>query len=106
MALQKDFELDNGVTGNYLRVENVLIENKNGANDSFYVYLYLNKSASDNGKKPLKLLFTFNFPFDKGEVLHNSPFTLEAMNTVDNNPYKIAYNWLKTQPEFSGAIDV
>jgi hypothetical protein len=107
MALQKDYETKGGYTANYWRITAVHLTAKNIA-DSFKIALYKDKTSRDAGKDII-LLKSYTFPIineDTGEVLHNSPFTLEAMDTADNNTYKIAYNWLKTQAEFTGALDV
>jgi hypothetical protein len=107
MALQKDYETKEGYTANYWRITAVHLTAKNIA-DSFKIALYKDKTSRDAGKDII-LLKHYTFPItdqETNEVLHNSPFTLEAMDTADSNAYKIAYNWLKTQPEFSGALDV
>jgi len=107
MALQKDYETSEGYTANYWRITAVHLTAKNMA-DSFKIALYKDKDSRDDGKNII-MLKHYTFPIiddTTGEILHNSPFTLEAMNTVNNNPYKISYNWLKIQPEFNGSIDV
>lgn len=108
MALQKDYETNEGYTANYWRIIDINLTAKNIA-DSFTYLVYKDKSSRDAGKQPADKSFHKTFPIiDKNtdEVLYESPFTIEAMNTADNNPYIVAYNWLKTQPEFSGSTDV
>lgn len=107
MALQKDYETKEGYIANYWRITAVHLTAQNKA-DSFKIALYKDKQSRDAGKNII-LINNYSFPtydIDTGIILEESPFTLEAMDTVDNNSYKIAYNWLKTQEEFDGALDV
>lgn len=98
MALQLAVESSHGVTGDYWEITRFsfnLLEER----DSFSVCMWLNAAANAAAKKSLKEL---NYHFPDGEV--ESPFTEEALG--ENSPCVIAYAWLKTRPEFAGALDV
>jgi hypothetical protein len=104
MALQKDFETDFSYTANYWRVCGIFL-NKLTGRDTIEIFVYKDKTSRDNNKKPISVK-QYNFPFDEDGQIITSPFTFEEMNKLNNNVYKIAYNWLKSRPAFEGAIDV
>jgi len=57
--------------------------------------VYYNQQARLDGKKPYERI-SFVLPAD----------TFSGAELTANNPKQIAYNYLKTLPEFVGAIDV
>lgn len=83
MALAKDIKTVYGVElkNAYLRVENVRLENKE--NIAFSVCVYADKSKSAIEAKPYACVYDID----------------------GANPIAQAYNYLKTLPEFAGAID-
>ena len=97
MALQKAITLDNGYEANYWVVSNVEIY-KN-TNTQISVLLYLNEQTKQDGKRNV---------YAKGYSVSGEAWDTYFANTVLDtaNPFKSAYDYLKTLDEFQGAIDV
>jgi hypothetical protein len=95
MALQLSKELDTGVTGDYWRV--VLVQlSPLGDRSTVIVCLYKDAAARAADKTPLE---TREYSWNAADY----PFAVAALD--EDNPYVIAYEKLKTLPEFVGAVD-
>lgn len=108
MALQKDYETKEGYIANYWRITAVHLTAQNKA-DSFTLLVYKDKDSRDANKSPIGTAKHYTFPvYDENtaEIIMPSPFIFSQMDKTGINPYTIAYDWLKTLPEFSGALDV
>lgn len=106
MALQKNYETQQGFTANYWRIVSINLTAKNAA-DMIMLCLYKDKASRDAGKPPI-LSKSFTFPFTENgetenEAIRPSPFTLEHL--TEGNSFVLAYDWLKTIGEFSDATD-
>ena len=93
MALNKDFELSSGVSGNYWKVNSIEID-KVVSDTKVTVGLYKDEGARKAGKTPMHVV-AFHIEGDKcGEV------------AVGNNVTGLVYEWLKARPEFEVSQDV
>lgn len=91
MALQKDIRQSDGVTTSYHRILQ-LIQTVNRQN-SIAVISYVDSSARDDEKgsvllQPYSKCITYELPYD-------------ASMTIES-----AYEYLKTLPQFEGAVDI
>lgn len=90
MALQINYETAKGVVGNYHRITHIVMAKNNG---NFIADIkletFVNQTARNNGKNSLEIRKYFMEDVDPDEPL-----------------YEQAYTYLKTLPEFDGAIDV
>lgn len=89
MALMKSIMQDNGVVTNYHRI--LLIESVINSHTSISVLSYINQEGRQKDSSEVK-------PYKVG-ITYETDYT-ENM-TIEN-----AYNYLKTLPEFEGAIDI
>lgn len=98
MALQLTQEQASGISGNYWKIDSVRL----GKNDSFcecIVTLYKDSDASAAAKLPLtSKVFLWSGA--------DNPCPLATLDLVDQNPFQLCYNKLKTLDEFDGALDV
>ena len=96
MALQLNFTTEEDVTANYWRVTGLRL-NVDTSESFVELSLYRTSSARNNGKKSiLQKVYEFSgtdYPFDV--------VSMDAANSLN-----IAYEKLKTLPEFAGAADV
>ena len=93
MALQLDNVTDFGVTCNYWRILTINFSQEDGATDIF-IALYLSKAARNAGSVPIRGLKL---------VVKNGAFKA----AVGAGPFVPAcYDFIKTLPEFAGALDV
>jgi len=97
MALQKAITLDNGYDANYWVVSNVEIDKNTHTQIS--VVLYLNAQTKQDGKRNV---------YAKGYSVSGEAWDTYFANSVLDtaNPFKSAYDYLKTLDEFQGAINV
>lgn len=89
MALQKSITQDNGVVTNYHRIQ--FIQSSINSHTSIAVLSYINQNGRDKEStesKPYKTAVTYETDY------------------VENMTVESAYDYLKTLPEFEGAIDV
>lgn len=94
MAIQKSMVSDSlGIEAPnaYIRI---ISFHGNTSSIAFDVVVYFDRATRDNGKGGIDSL-RYQFPFDPNMTLNNIA-----------NPLVWAYDQLKTQPEFAGAIDV
>jgi len=82
MALQKNYQLNSGVVGDYFKINSIILK---GGQMFIELYLYLNREARLNGREALKL---FNYTI---------PCEINDLNEADINPFNFGYNWLKSQ---------
>lgn len=94
MALQKDLVLATGVVANYHKVSNPEIKTSNGA-ANVNVKVFLNNQARIANKVEC---------FNKTYKIPAGTFT--SINLATTDPRDLVYNYLKTLPEYAGAIDV
>jgi len=105
MALQKDYETIHGYVANYWRIVNVKMTAKN-LSDKMEVHLYKDKASRDAGKTAIfKEVISFPILDENDNIISASPFTLEAINVSDYNPYVVGYDWLN-ENKLIGAIDI
>lgn len=98
MALQKSFELQSGISGNYWRITSV------GLNPAYRtaditICLYYNSNARENEKQVL-----WCKPYQINGDNYDTYVSPEVLDT--KNPLKSCYEYLKTTPEFFDAVDV
>ena len=91
MALCKSIRQDDGVTTSYHRV--LFLQLYTNRHNSIVVVSYVDDAARDDEKnniliQPYQKVITYEMPYDKS-------MTIET-----------AYEYLKTLPQFEGAIDV
>lgn len=91
MAIEKDETLATGVSANYWKIDNMQID-KNGR-AKVYLGLYLNKSASDDGKQPLTT-----------ELYELPGFTVSELKKAD--PFALAYTKISEKAQFTDAKEV
>ena len=104
MALQLAVENEQGVSGNYWKIDTVKFNFSPIDSVVIKVNQFLDAAASAALKTPLKTLeysLTTETPDDFTGV-----FDAATLDTVSYNPQERAYVYLKTLPEFSGATDV
>jgi adenine-specific DNA methylase len=97
MALQKDFEYKNtGVIANYtnMKKKDVRIDTTDGSG-MVLVRTYLNNAARQANKNEL---------INKQYALPVGTFS--TLNLATTDPRDAVYIYLKTLPEFTGAIDL
>lgn len=103
MAILKDFECVTGAIGNYWKITKYV---NTPTREWFELSLYKDKAARDSDKTPMtNRVFYFELP-PPCDLYPETPFTLEEMNKENMNYKKIAYNWLKTQSEFTDCKDI
>lgn len=91
MALIKNYKTKHGVDCNYWRVTEVFISAKNNKL-SAQIALYLSKVARNQGADHI--------------IVANYDGELPPVGIREHNDIvKLAYNAIKLQPEFTGAID-
>lgn len=92
MSLKLAVELTNGVSGNYWRISEVII-NFVGTSSVVVISQYLNKAAFLDGKQPIQTmqlqLNGTDFPFSSGQLA---------------NVVHTAYTKLQETAQFTGAI--
>lgn len=105
MALQKQINLNSGVslTDAYIKISSFEFSNK--ANDVSYVRLEVNifkdKSARDDGRPEVtKFVHKIDNP------AFTEYFSLSILNQENVNMISQAYNYLKTMAVYSGALDI
>lgn len=91
MALYKDIRQDDGVTTNYHRI--LFLQLMTNRHNSVAVVSYVDDAARNDEKthilmQPYRRAVTYEMPYDES-------MTIES-----------AYEYLKTLPQFEGAIDV
>ena len=89
MALQKEHETENGLTGNYWKIITVT-PHHNNSGDSFRVALFVSKESFHSQKEPI---FVKDYHIEK-----NSPFTIEKMSS--KNVFQLSEEWLISKIEF------
>ena len=92
MALQKDYICPNGATGNYIRVYPEPNSNR------IRVEIYLNQSTRDDNTK--------TFLYDTNYYVNGDIFSEANQKLPGKSKFVLAYDYLKTLPEFLGAVDV
>lgn len=97
MALKKSVTLG-GVTGEYWRIDRLDFQQQVKGGASFiYVSLHTNKAAAAPGAKGITL---------RQYMIPESVLSKKMLTAATPaNPYTLMYTWLKTQPDFTGAID-
>lgn len=89
MALKKEVRQDNGIVTTYHRI--LLVQSTINSHTSIAVVSYLDESSrkQDTAEKPIyKVAVTYETDY------------------VENMTIKMAYDYLKTLPEFEGAVDI
>jgi len=98
MGLQLSHEIATGHTGNYWAIDELYIEPiKREA--GVRLRLWKDQQARIDGKPPMTLR-TYGWHDE------DYPYDLATLDTVGKNPMNIAYDIIKTKPEFEGAVDV
>lgn len=98
MALQKNIELNNGVTCSYHKISEIqLYPNQNIS--VFKLESYLNQTARNKNKLPL------NTEVFRLEGSDNN-ITVENMDSETKNPYVLAYESIKSIAIWNDSIDV
>ena len=94
MALQKDLELSTGVVANYHRICDPKINAIDGSG-TVLVKLYLNQAARLANKK------------ECSSKLYKLPLGIfSTLNLANTDARSLAYSYIKSLPEYNGAIDV
>lgn len=88
MALQKEFITNLGVAGNYWKILS-FEDNRISGKTDVIVGLYLSKAARNADK----------------DKLSRKVYTLDSFDVSNKSHLQYVYDYLKTLPEFSGAID-
>ncbi len=97
MALQLSEEQATGVTGEYWKIESIALTGEQQS--TVRIRLYKDSAARVAGKEAMKeLVYMW--------AGANNPLLIADMDLEDNNPFKLAYDKLKTLDEFDGALDV
>ena len=94
MALQKNTNLDqhgHDLPVAYHRVHAITMDAV-GAQAAIRVGVYANAQARTDNKTPLAI-WTFSLP-------------VANFTSIPSDPFAWVYNWLKTQGEYDGAVDV
>jgi hypothetical protein len=105
MALQKSITSESGVTTEYWKLRNV--KNEYSYTEPVKIILtidgYVNYQIRDENYQPTtRKVFIVENP-ETWTVMCGT----DGKNNTSNNPYKIAYEWIKANSgEFTGAIDV
>lgn len=89
MALQKSITQEDGVVTNYHRI--LFMQTTVNCQNSIVVFSYIDEESREKEKKsfnPYKVSITYEVPYD------------------ENMSIKTAYEFLKTLPQFEGAIDI
>lgn len=98
MALVKRIEQETGIVLNegYYRIVGINLQVE-GNRAEITVRLYKDQTARQADKMPIqdKVFTTTILEF----------FSLDILGQSDNNPFKAAYHYLKTLPEYQSAID-
>ena len=94
MALQLNKELPSGVIANYYKACEPKIDSSSKGG-TCVVKLYLNFAARNANKKEL---------VNKVYVIPEGVFS--SLNLANTDARSLVYTYLKTLPEFTGAIDV
>lgn len=89
MALQKSITQDNGVVTNYHRIQ--FIQSTINSHTSIAVLSYIDQNGRDK---------------DGTEISPYKTAVTYEIDYVENMTVESAYEFLKTLPEFEGAIDV
>jgi len=89
MALRKIIVLDNGLTGNYHKVDTFIVKD---ASIRVIMHLYKDTNARKNGLKPI---------LDKSYM-----FEAIVPSGVNTNIYKYVYTLLKSLDYFEGSTDI
>lgn len=103
MALQKEITIENGVTLNYHRIALITIDINRQI--TIMVESYINAVGRQNVKD-----YNANpteeppFPYTASEYLFFEYD--ETLPMLQTDVIQGAYEWLKTQPKFEGALDV
>src|SRR5690625_1364507 len=120
MALQRVMQLESGITLNeaYSRIEEFFFAKHGQVGMQVYNFVNANAAASYPDVQPISVS-TYEIRdediYDRdehGELFVVQPsqfpmfFTLDRMNPEGRNPVAQGYEYLKTLPEFAGAIDV
>lgn len=92
MAVKKSVTLQDGNTAEYHKIRRIVDDARQVTVD-----IYKNKDARDAGKNSSKT---------NVYVVPEDVFTEDAFLPADKSPKRIAYTWLKTLGEFSGAEDI
>ena len=98
MALQLSKEVESGFSGSYWRIVELKLEFK-VLQATVSIFLYKDKQARIDEKREIS-----SYEFNWKNV--DYPFSVAAMDKLDDNPIKIAYNKIKTLDEWKTAIDV
>ena len=103
MALQKNLQLNNGVSGNYWKITGIIMDFIIGVAE-VHIALYLSKAIRDGRATPISNQ-TFTYGVTQGQMKPKPfPFTVETMDK--SNPIAIAYNEIKKELFFQDAEDV
>lgn len=100
MALELAHEMPSGVSGNYWRIVSLQLQKKQNTT-TVSLGLFLDHAASDADKA---LLHDVSYTWAGAD----NPCTVAAMDVADSNPYKLAYDKLKTLTapiDFTTAVD-
>ena len=95
MALQKNFEQNTGVIANYIKVDDSVKINASNESGVAKVLFYLNAAARAANKVPVTNK-SYNIPAG----------TFSTLNLASQDARDLVYTYLKTLPEFTGALDV
>jgi len=97
LKLEKTIGELNTVTGEYWSIARIT-ENKHKSQIvDLVVILHENEAAKDAGAEHIHLILL---------SIPNYNMNLNELDQEGNNQYKLMYNYLKTLPYFSGAIDI
>jgi hypothetical protein len=114
MAIQKEKTLSNGVTGNYWRILSVFLDRQN-LKAHGQIGLFIDKAASDAGKKPIGAIKNFSFALNMAEFLASANAITYIYSKIKAKAeteilYDIQGNLLEapllTDPDLAGGIDV
>lgn len=99
MALKKSVTIG-GVTGEYWRIERFDIQTFTKGGGVVSVGLYANAAAAKPGAHP-QTVRHYRFP----DTVLSKTHLVEKTGHAPQDPYKKLYTWLKTQSDFTGAVD-
>jgi hypothetical protein len=100
MALQKDIQASNGSTVSYWKIGDIHL-NPSASSAEVLVQGYLDQA----NRQAYAPTMTKRLRLTDAQT-YASSFDSTVLDAAGNNPFKAAYEWLKTTTDFDGATDV
>jgi hypothetical protein len=100
MALQKNITASNGSTVSYWKIHSIRLNA-----DKSFAEIRLDGYLNQANRQAYQSTMVKEMRLDDAEV-YAATFAPDVLDAAGNNPFKAAYEWLKTTTDFNNATDV